>query len=352
MRLPEVKSFRDRNQAVVGIVGLLLIAGLIITSLAVGTLGLLEHRYELSAVFERAGGIGKGADVRVAGVAVGSVTAVTPDFDLGQVVVTFEVDDGIDLGPATTAEIAAATLLGGYYLRLDGPVEAPHLEDLPSNDTRRRIPLERTVGPTTLNTALADTTNAVNAIDVGAANRVLGQLAGAADRNTEALPVLVERFTTVATALAARGAELRRLADSAATVTGALAARDDELARLIDTAGGLLDALASRRDELATVLGSGSAAVEQLTALMADHRAAIDNLLSDLDAVAGAMGESLPAINRGLGYAGTSFELLLGTLDPAGGFNIRGEGIVVHPDQLANIADTVADLVELLGLVP
>lgn len=352
MRFPEVRSFRDRNQVVVGIVGLLLIAGLIITSLAVGTLGLLENRYELSAVFERAGGITKGADVRVAGVAVGSVTAVTPDFDLGQVVVTFEVDDGTDLGADTTAEIAAATLLGGYYLRLDGPVEAPYLEDLPGDDTRRRIPLERTVGPATLNTALADTTNAVKAIDVGAANQVLGQLAGAADRNVEALPVLVEQFATVSTAVSARGAELRRLADSAATVTGALAARDDELARLIDTAGGLLDALASRRDQLATVLGSGSAAVEELTALLADHRAAIDTVLSDLDEIAGVMGESLPAINRGLGYAGTSFDLLLGTLDPSGGFNIRGEGIIVHPDQVANILDTVTALVGILGLTP
>lgn len=352
MRIPEVKSFRDRNQVVVGIVGLLLIASLIVVSLAVGTLGLLEHRYELSAVFERAGGIGKGADVRVAGVAVGSVSAVTPDFERGQVVVTFDVDDGIDLGPETTAEIAAATLLGGYYLRLDGPVEAPHLDDLPNDDPRRRIPIERTVGPTTLNTALADTTNAVRAIDVEAANRVLEQLAGAADRNTEALPLLVERFTTVAAAIEARGDELRRLTDSAATITGALAARDEELARLIDTAGGLLDAIASRRDELATVLGSGSAAVEELTTLMADHRASIDDLLSDFDALAGAMGESLPAINRGLGYAGTSFDLLLGTLDPAGGFNIRGEGIVVHPDQIANITGTVEDLVGILGLLP
>lgn len=352
MRLPDLKSFRDRNQIVVGVVGLVVIAGLVVAALAVGTLGLLENRYELAAVFDRTGGIERGADVRMAGVRVGAVTGLTPDFRRGQVVVTFEVDEGVDLGPETTAEIAAATLLGGYYLRLDGPVHEPYLADLPGDDARRRIPLERTVEPASLNKALADTTDAVSAIDLDAANRVLGELAGAADRNTDSIPMLIDSFATISTAISARDDELRRLADNAATVTGALAARDEELARLIDTAGGLLDALAARRDELATVLGDGSAAVAELTNLITGHRAAIDNVLADLDTIAASIQETLPSINRGLGYAGTSFELLLGTLAPTGGFNIRGEGIVVHPGQIDNIRDVVESLVGVLGVAP
>lgn len=352
MRLPEIKSFRDRNQVVVGLVGLVVIAGVVIGTLAVGTLGLLEHRYELSAVFDRTGGIERGADVRMAGVQVGSVTGITPDFQLGQVVLTFDVDDGIDLGPETTAEIASATLLGGYYLQLDGPVDEPHLEDLDPDDTRRRIPLERTIGAASLNQAIADTTDAVSALDLDAANEVLGQIAGTAERNADTVPELIDSFATIAEAIAARDGELRRLALDAATLTGALADRDQELAALIDTAGGLLDALASRRDELATVLGDGSAAVEQLTGVISSNRQAIDNVLADLDVLATSIDQTLPAINRGLGYAGTTFELLLGTLDPAGGFNVRGEGIVVHPDQLANILEVVEGLVGVLGLTP
>lgn len=352
MRLPEIKSFRDRNQVVVGVVGLVAIAGLVVATLAVGTLGLLEHRYGLSAVFDRTGGIERGADVRMAGVRVGSVTGITPDFRLGQVVLTFEVDEGVDLGPQTTAEIASATLLGGYYLRLGGPVQEPHLEDLPPDDDRRRIPLERTVGAASLNRAIADTTTAISALDLDSANQVLGQLAGAADRNTESIPALIDSFATISTAIAARDGELRRLTQSAATITGALAARDQELGRLIDTAGGLLDALASRRDELATVLGDGSAAVQQLTEVVASNRQAIDNVLGDLDVVTASIDDTLPSINRGLGYAGTSFALLLRTLDPKGGFNIRGEGIVVHPDQLANIIEVVDELVGILGVNP
>jgi phospholipid/cholesterol/gamma-HCH transport system substrate-binding protein len=352
MRLPEIKSFRDRNQLLVGVVGLVAVAGLVVAALAVGTLGLLERRYELTAVFDRTGGIERGADVRVAGVPVGTVTGITPDFQVGQVVVTFEVDDGVDLGPETTAEIAAATLLGGYYLRLGGPVDEPYLEDLPPDDSRRRIPLERTTAPASLNRAIADTTSAVSAIDLDAANSVLGQLAGAADRNADSVPELIDSFSTISTAIAARDDELRRLADNASAVTGALAARDQELARLVETAGGLLDALASRRDELATVLGDGSDAVAELTEVITSHRQAIDGVLGDIGVLTASIGETLPSINRGLAYAGTSFELLLGTLDPAGGFNVRGEGLVVHPGQAENILDVVQGLVGILGVSP
>ena len=134
MRLPQIKSFRDRDQVLVGIVGLALIGLLVGGSILAGTSGIFDDRYQLSAVFDRTGGLDSGADVRVAGVAVGTVTSVDADHDLGQVVVAFEVDRGVRLGPDTTAEIAAATLLGGYYLRLDGPVAEPYLEDLAEDD--------------------------------------------------------------------------------------------------------------------------------------------------------------------------------------------------------------------------
>src|SRR3546814_1877491 len=107
MGLPQVKSFRDRNQVVVGRVGLLLIAAGTASVFAVSTAGVLEDRYQMTAVFETTGGLTKNADVRLAGVPVGTVTSVDPDFERGIVVVRFEVDEGIDLGPGMTAEIAA-----------------------------------------------------------------------------------------------------------------------------------------------------------------------------------------------------------------------------------------------------
>ena len=65
---------------------------------------LSDDGYRVSASFERTGGLSSGADVRLAGVPVGKVTDIDPDFQRGHVVVTFEVDRGVEIGPETTAE--------------------------------------------------------------------------------------------------------------------------------------------------------------------------------------------------------------------------------------------------------
>ena len=352
MRLPRLKSFRDRNQAAVGIVALAVLAAATATVFAVGTAGVLEDRYRLTAVFDRTGGLATNADVRVAGVPVGTVTGIDADFARGHVVVTFEVDRDVDLGAETTAEIAAATLLGGYYLRLDGPVGEPYLADLDADDQRRQIPLERTQGPTSLNRVLEDTTETVSAIDFEAANRVLEQVAGAADRNVEALPALIDDFTTIATAIAARDAELRQLAAGAEQLTATLAGRDQQLGQLVETSDRLLDELVGRRDELSAILGDGSAAVGEMATLLAEHRAAIDQLIGDVGAITAELADTLPDINRTLTQARALFPLLVGTLDPAGGFSVRGEGLLVHPGQVENILDVVDDLLRQLGVQP
>jgi phospholipid/cholesterol/gamma-HCH transport system substrate-binding protein len=345
-------SMRDRNPVVVGAVGLLVVAAAIAGAFAFGTIGLGDDGYTLTAVFERTGGLEPKADVRVAGVSVGTVTRIDPDFDRGLISVTFEVDADVDLGEETTAEIAAATLLGGYYLRLDGVVTSPHLDELPEDDPRRTIPVDRTVGPTSLNEALDATTGAVSAIDLDAANRLLQQVAGATNRNRDQLPVLLDNFNVVATAVANRDAEIRRLAVGADTLTATLASRDAELAQLVESADRLLAQLAVRRDEITTILADGATVVGIGADLLATHRAAIDQLLSDVSTITSRLGDELPAVNQALTQAQTLFPLLIGTLDPAGGFSIRGEGLIVHPGQLEQIIDTVDELLAALGVAP
>jgi phospholipid/cholesterol/gamma-HCH transport system substrate-binding protein len=332
-------SFRDRNQVVVGVLGLVCVAAAVAAVFAIGTLGLFEDEYELSAVFRDTGGIEKGADVRVAGVTVGRVTGIHPDYDAGQVVISFTVEHGVELGEDTRAEITAATLLGGYYLRLSGSPEAPFLEDLPTADPRRRLPLEQTQGPASLIGTLSETTTAIQAVDLDAVNQVLRELAGATDRNAELLPTLIQSLSDIGTTLAGREDELRRLAANSEQVTEALARRDGELVALVDTATVLLDQLAARRDELAAVLGDGSGAVAQLTATIVEHRASLDAVLTDIHVLAGAIGDNIPVINESLGDAGTIFTLLGRTLADTGGFDVAVEGFVVSLDQYRSLID-------------
>jgi phospholipid/cholesterol/gamma-HCH transport system substrate-binding protein len=331
LRIP---SWRDVNQLSLGLATVVVLGCLLTAAFSVGALDLFSDRYELSAVFPDAGGMKTGNDVRVAGVPVGEVTGIHPDFQTGQVIIAFEVDKGTDLGPETRADIAAATLLGGYYLRLSGRVEEPFLEDLPSDDARRRIPLERTSAPVSLIGALSDTTTQIQTIDIDAVNAVLRQLAGATDRNADVVPTLIDSLSTVGAAIASREDELRDLVGNASALSEVLAQRDEEILTLVEAASVLLDRLQERRDELATVLGSGSEAVVTLTDTIKQHRADIDGLLADAHVLLEGIERNTGTINTSLAWAGPLFTLLGSTLAEQGGFNVGVEGFIGTTDHL------------------
>lgn len=73
---------------------------------------------ELKAAFDNVGGLAPGADVRMAGVKVGSVTAMRIDPKTYQAVLTFTVDPSIKLPKDSSATIASGGLLGGGFVSL------------------------------------------------------------------------------------------------------------------------------------------------------------------------------------------------------------------------------------------
>lgn len=350
MRIPSIPSFRDLNQITIGLLGILAVAAVITGVFAYGTIGTGGGRYQLSAVFTDTGGIESGADVRVAGVSVGAVTGVDADFGTGQVIVTFEVDDEVALGPETRAEIAAATLLGGFYLRLYGEVTEPRLASLPADDERRRIDLDRTRNPLSLVGTLSDTTDLIEGIDIEDINAVMAELADATDRNAALVPELLADLTRIGEAVTSREQQIRELVGNGADITAALASRDQQLVALVDSATTLLDTIAARRDELATTLGAGSSAVSQLSELIATHRSQIDALLADANVFLDRVGANIETINDGLGDAGTIIALLAATRSEVGGFDTAVEGIIVSNEQGDALFEALDELLGGLGL--
>ncbi len=75
--------------------------------------------YELTARFDRADGLTVGTDVRVSGIKVGSVTAITLDPSTFFAHIRFALRSDVKLPDDTVAEIAAEGLLGGRYLSLN-----------------------------------------------------------------------------------------------------------------------------------------------------------------------------------------------------------------------------------------
>ncbi|HSP04869.1 MAG TPA: MlaD family protein [Acidimicrobiales bacterium] len=301
-----LRSFADRSPLVLGILTLVAAFIAVVLAFAIGTLGILEDRYEMSGVFEESGGIRPGDKVRVAGLDVGEVTSVRPDFQEAQVVVTWEVDRGVDLGADTSAEISLATLLGGRYLRLDGPVTEPYVADLPTEE--RRIPIERTRLPIGVQDALGRFTDAADAYDVDQIDQLLQNFADISADNADSFEPLVENITVLASVLNERRGQIDSLLQNTTELTSALASKDQELLTLIDQSGRLLDVVAQRRDQLRAVLGSGSQAVSELDRLITANRESLDTLLADFDITADTLRARLPELNELLAYVGPAVQ--------------------------------------------
>ena len=102
-------------------------AGAVVLVVALGFLGYAVAStgraglggYSLHASFDNVGGITTGADVRIAGLKVGSVTGLTIDPKSYQAVATFTVQRDIKLSTDSSAAIATGGLLGGNFISLN-----------------------------------------------------------------------------------------------------------------------------------------------------------------------------------------------------------------------------------------
>ena len=75
--------------------------------------------YNVVAHFGNAAGLDRGADVRINGIKVGTVSSMGLDTQTFSSVITMTVRDDIRLPEDTVGAIAAEGLLGGKYIRLE-----------------------------------------------------------------------------------------------------------------------------------------------------------------------------------------------------------------------------------------
>ncbi len=104
------------------------IVGVVVVAVAVAFLGysytitggdLSRGSYSLNAAFGRIDGIAVGADVKIAGVKVGAVTASALDPQTYQARVTFSLEDGVLVPEDSVAKVASDGLLGGAHIAIE-----------------------------------------------------------------------------------------------------------------------------------------------------------------------------------------------------------------------------------------
>jgi phospholipid/cholesterol/gamma-HCH transport system substrate-binding protein len=297
-----MKSFADRNPYVIGIVSVLVIGAATGMAFMVGILHLLEPTYSVQAVFNDAAGVRVGDEVRVAGVKAGRVDKVRADRPAGNVVVDLVVNDGVDLGPEATAEVALETLLGTKFVRLGGPVVEPYLASLPHE--QRRIPLARTKTPFDVFELTRIGTRAAQDTDTDKLNRFITDLADITEGKHDQIEDLVEGIATVSQAVTSRETQLRSLLDHTEALSGTLAEKDQTLVSLVDQSRGILTLLEQRKRDIAAGLESGSGAFDELALLITHSRASIDAILDTVHPTLEVLAKHYDDIDRTLAWVG------------------------------------------------
>lgn len=273
-----MKRLAQRDQFRVGLVAIA--AGgvliLLVLLLSVVSFGTSTYRAEL----QHSAGLRAGEDVQVHGVSEGKVKSVRLDGDL--VVVEFTLDNGIDLGKESTAEVKVATLLGTHYLEVDPSGSG----DLAGGT----IPLAHTSVPYNLQDVLNQGTTRLQALD----------------------PVkLAKALTAVSETFDASSDDIGPALQGVARLSALVSTRSDQTGRLLRSARRVTDQLSRNSDNIITLMKQTNLVVSEVTS----RRAAIHRLLVETTGLSTALRAIVSQTNADVGPALRNLNLALDTLN-------------------------------------
>src|SRR4051794_28273882 len=195
-----MKSFAERNRLVVGTVGIVAIAGLVLAALQFEQLPFLDQGKDVSAYFADAGGLRTDNTVEVSGYPVGKVSSIS--LDGPGVLVKFNIDNNIALGSRTEVAIKTKGLLGSKFLdvipRGKGRLKGP-------------IPIEQTRSPYQLPDALGDLATTISGLNTNRLSESMDTLAQTFANTPADFRNAIKGVARLAQTLDERDAQLRSL---------------------------------------------------------------------------------------------------------------------------------------------
>lgn len=293
-----VKNFRERSPMIVGIISIIAIAVGTTFAFYIDRIPALKQAYEIQGEFKDAAGITAENQVRVAGIKVGSVKSVELATD--RVLITMEIDNGIEIPNDAFAEIKLATLLGTKFVDIEAKGGSPFLED------GAVIPLERTTVPYEIYQASNQGTNVLEGLDGKALNDMLVELTKLTKVAEDEIGQALEGLNELGAGLSAKDEDLRSLLAGADDLTELLSEEGDEIVRLIDSSNEVLGSLARKRAELQSLLAATNVMARDVAALVRDNRANLDSILADLHRALVVLARNVQHLDQALEYAGPS----------------------------------------------
>jgi phospholipid/cholesterol/gamma-HCH transport system substrate-binding protein len=302
------KSFSSRNPTSIGAIGLVVILALLWAAFNAESLPLIGGGTTYTAYFKDDAALREGDEVRIAGVKVGKVDAISlvdsPSGD--KVKVEFKVKNAF-IGDQSTIDIKIKTLLGAKYLSINS-------QGGDAQDSGTAIDVDRTTSPYDIYPAFTKLTDTIDAIDTDSLAKSLSTLSSAFSDTPKSVRSALDGLTRLSTTISSRDAELRELLARANQVTGVIASRDDQLAKLFKDGGLLLDELNARRDAIHSLLVNTTTLSVQLQGLVSDNQKTIGPLLDQLHRILTLLQSNQDNLDRGLALLAPFYRVFNNTI--------------------------------------
>jgi phospholipid/cholesterol/gamma-HCH transport system substrate-binding protein len=250
-----------------------------------------QSRYTVSAEFTDVRGLVAGAQVRLAGVPVGSVTRIWLGRD-GWPRAELSIDGDVNLRRSAMAAVRMASL-SGEFNRYVSIVQGDGLA-LPRGAL---IPRGRTTSPVEFDQAVSTFDPATRAALTEALAGLRQTVSGRGPAIASTLRyagAALSQISALSSDVGGDGGALRQLLASAHVLSGTLAQRSQELSAAVDQTRALLGTLASQSTALGTGLGALPPGLDAAHSTLAGAQALIAPATKLLDAAAGPLAQ-LPA---------------------------------------------------------
>lgn len=297
--------FRERNPVIIGAVSLAVIAAMILAAFRAEHLPLIGGGDTYYAAFSEAGGLKANDEVRVAGVRVGKVQAV--DLAGDHVRVEFQVENGVDFGPATNASIKVKTLLGAMYLALEPAGEG-------RMDEESEIPVARTTSPYDVVDAFSGLADTSERIKTDRLAKSLDTLSALMKDTPEEFQGALRGMSALSQNIAARDEQLNELLGNMEKVSRVLAERNGDLVTLMEDGDKLFRALVARREAVHELLVATSQMSRELTLLVKQTRADLKPALDHLDNVLDMLNKNQENLDNSLRLMAPFYRVFASTL--------------------------------------
>jgi phospholipid/cholesterol/gamma-HCH transport system substrate-binding protein len=249
----------------------------------VGNVDFFAERNDYEAVLDDATGLIENDEVRIAGVEAGRVTDI--EVDRGQAIISFSLDDDVQITDTAQVGIRWRNVLGQKYLYVY-PGEGG--EPMAPGD---RLPIEQAVASADVGELLNALGPVLTAIDPADANAFVQAVSEGVSGNESEVRALLSDAATVADTVGATDAEVGRIITNLDQLLGALAERDDALDSTLTDLSSLSTGLAERNDVLSDVVVQFSEVQTQLNTLLRENRGDLDGTITDLATIATVLRE-------------------------------------------------------------